>query len=314
MNPGVYPVPPGYPTKSLGGRQVLAYCPTSRVVKAPFNGLLRVRAMGAASSGANGSTANGANGATVTLTSVRVRKNDPITVTIGAGGARQATNNAGGANGGTTTIVGPNGLNVSIPPSTPGLLGGAQTPNPLPTGVDEYWLGGFGGTGSGGFGGGGGSPALLEGVQTPFDGGKGLTQPGGGAGVGGNGSDGGGSGGSGGGSGGPAVVTTPGPNLAGQNSSSTALTNDTHCRLLVNVSGGGGSPGGPGGGSNGQNVAGIVPIGGFGGGGGGNGSQSGANAGGGGKGGGGGGVGSAASSQSGFGGDAFVTLEFQEEV
>ena len=279
-------------------RKTIIYCPTSRTVKAPFSGWLRARIMGAAGSGAagvGGSSPSSANGATVALVRVRVVKGDDIVVTLGAGGVVPAIPSSGvnpGNAGGTTTVTGPNGLNASVPGARGGLNGVAPAANAAPTGVDAYWLGGRGvAPAAAGFSSGGASAALLEGTQSGFDGGKGgPVASGSGAGIG---APGGENGANPGGSGGPNLASA----TAGMGTSDNSF-----CRLLLPLSGAAGSAPGCGG----YEGAG----GGFGGGGGG--IQNGTHNRGGGRGG--GGASGLNGYNSGPGGDAFVTLEFDEEV
>lgn len=334
MNPGVMPAPSGVVPSLRAGRVDVVICVNSSIVEAPFDGILRLRAMGSGGSGASTSTPatapSGGNGGSFGYKEVLVRKGDKITVTLGAGGA--AANGTVGNQGGTTTITGPNGLNAAIPGGNGGVYGVGLQPadNAAPTGFDQYWLGGLGGKASALFGGGGGSAPILNGVAKGYEGGDGGPSGsagwGGGAGVGGDGGDGTSSfPGTGGGAGGPgfntATTQAASRNLALIRSTSPGVASDSHSRLLINVSAGGGgtssgtngSDGGPGGGggaASGTSTAGGNGGFGSGGGAGHSGSSTYCN---GGPGGGGGSINSSAA-VAGSGGNAVVTLEFVEKL
>lgn len=285
-------------------QRVLVFVPASRTVLSPITGILRVRQMGAAGSGASGNSASGGNGATVAFKTVEVTKGDSIVVTNGAGGAASAAN-AAGNNGGTSTVTGPNGLSLSIPGGRAGVTSGLPVANANPTGADEFWLGGIGGSGGTNAGGGGGGAALLNGAASGFSGGNGTSSGagGGGAGVGAAGVL-----ASPGGSGGPS-----GLNMANVVSVTPAFASESHSRIFINVSAGtvttnagpgGGALGAPSGGS-GAGQAGF--------GGGGGGSTTNVTGGAGGPGGGGGASGGTGGA-SGKGGDAYTVLEFIGEA
>jgi len=193
----------------------------------------------------------------------------------------------------------------------------AAAANGVPTGLDWYILGGFGGMSANSSGaGGGGGAALLVGGKA-WNGGDcdATTTSAGGAGVGGSGSkNSSGNGGYAGGSGGSASGDAHGPSINGtdiyNNNLATAIQDIRHSIVLVPVTGAGGlgrqSPGGGGGGSSG-----ITQGGGFGAGGGAI-SASGAYSGKGGTGGGGAGQNISYGYTSGAGGAGFVCIEFLE--
>lgn len=280
-----------------GGQYECVYVSGSRTVLAPFTGKVKVRMLGAAGGGYQAATGSGANAGTVAFATVDVIKGDAIVITIPVGGAVSSA-------GGTLTVTGTGGLNASVPGGRAGVASGTPAANAVPTGVDEYWLGGLGGASGAGAGGGGSAAVLIGSTQGQPGGSSAYANAGGGgAGVGapGNNAQSSTSGGFGGGSGSGFT------NLFG-NSSGLATLTESHSRLLVNVSGstsyaGQISPGGGGVGGNNSSAGGVG--GGFGAGGGGGGSYNSGFSGSGGVGGGGGGGPSA-----GKGGNGFVTLEF----
>lgn len=304
---------------SSSSRYQRLYISAGTTVNAPFAGICRARVMGAGGAGAYYSSySGGGNGASVGIVTADIALNDPVVCVVGAGGAAVTVAGNPGNAGGTTSVSW-TGVSASIPGGRGGVQNTAPAANANPTGFDNFWLGGLGGASAGGGSGGGGSAPLLHSYNAGFAGGSTTTSgAGGGAGVGGSGGAGsGGSYGAGGGSGGAGVLSVPGTDLAGQTTTSPALVDEYHSRILINVSAGAGIgssiAGGPGAGGSGSGGGGtaITAVGGFGGGGGGSsGTTAGFAGGAGGTGGGGGGT--SASGGSGRGGNAFIVLEFYE--
>jgi len=301
-------------------QQEIAYISASSIVTSRINGIAKIRCLGAGGAGARGNFASGGNGGTVGVKTVPIKVGDQLTVTIPAGGAAvpsTATDNGG--IGGALTVTGA-GVDIYVPGGSGGVQGAASTrpaANGVPTGLDWYILGGFGGmsANSSGAGGGGGAALLVGGGA--WNGGDcdATTTSAGGAGVGGSGSkNSSGTGGYAGGSGGSASGDAHGPSINGtdiyNNNLATAIQDIRHSIVLVPVTGAGGlgrqSPGGGGGGSSG-----ITQGGGFGAGGGAI-SASGASSGKGGTGGGGAGQNMSYGYTSGAGGAGFVCIEFLE--
>ena len=287
--------------RTIAGRREIVYINQSTTINAPFTGRVIVRAMGAAGGGARGGTyATGGNAGTVAIKELRVSSGDSITLTIPAGGATQTI--AGNGNPGGTLSVSAPGWTGSITGGNGGVQGASgnqPAANTAPTGWDAYWLGGRGGANSGSNSATGGGGAALRNGHNAYDAapalGTGTTHLGG-AGIGGSSNSTNASGG--GGSFGASVGTSGGPNFLGLTAATGAdgppaggMGPDIS-RLLLDLSGGGGSVGkngAPGGGGGGDSTGSTGGSGGFGGGGGGG-----------------------YSTVSGAGGQGFVTLEFLE--
>lgn len=78
---------------------------TSRTLIVPQDGILVFRAMGAGGSGAKGASATGGYSGSWGVKAIRIKKNDSVTVSIGAAGAGVSTANSNGNAGGNSTVV-----------------------------------------------------------------------------------------------------------------------------------------------------------------------------------------------------------------
>ena len=313
-------------------RRSIIYVSSSQRWTAPAAGVLVFRCLGAGGSGAAIGysvaptvCALGGEAGTVGLKTVRVKKGDVFTLTLGAGGAAASAPHhyslSNGSDGGTTTVTGP-GVDIRIPGGKGGKQGqpaGGQflqnDPNEAPSGLDWFTLNARNKGKAGAISGGGAAALLVGGVAHAADG----AGYGGGAGVGSdavNGAPG-------------SAGSVAGTNLFGEPLAGAAVqpVDVSHCWLLLDVSGASYFDGTRGSGysdrryGSGNGGAGAVNTntagypGGFGAGGGGASGNS-ITAGAGGRGGGGGAVNTGdkggATSYSGKGGDAFITLELME--
>ena len=154
----------------------------SRTVTATGSGTAVLRAMGAGGGGGKGLAGNyakGGNGGTVAIKTITVAAGDQFVVTIPAGGAGATTDSTPGSTGGTLTVVRSGVTLLSIPGGNggPGVDVG-PTNNSAPVGADWYVLGGLAGYGHGS---GGGGAMLVEGGALAGKGGDSPASGGGGA-------------------------------------------------------------------------------------------------------------------------------------
>lgn len=175
----------GKKTKSYARR--ITYVLSSRTWTARNPGVLFIRTGGC---GGNGTGGSGPNGGTVGVRMVKVDADATFTIVIPAAGSRTAL-----------TVTGPDAA-ITVPAGSDGVAVGAgqPPPNPVPTGLDWYILGGLGGAASRNTGvngavyGGGGAAAMLGvsyngGSATATSNPNSVNVYGGGAGVGGKGAD-----------------------------------------------------------------------------------------------------------------------------